>query len=394
MPESPAHRDAALQEGARVVGWLELFYDLVFVAAIVTFSDAVSLRPDGDVIAVVFAAFAAVWWIWLTTTLFANRFRVDDGPQRALVLVQMVLLTMIALLVGDGLARHEGFASIAYALLCLSVAVMHARSVARPGALGALAVARRNEYAIAALPLLAAAAVGGPARYVLWSVGLATIVVPGIAYRFGREHGEAPLHEEHIVERLALLTIIVCGESFVKVSLAASDGSLEELDVVVLVALFVLVFAMWWSYFDDIPEAGITSSLGRARGWFVAHLTLQVCLVGVAVGYTKLLRLDLGDSLDFDKMLLAVGPLMGVYLSLALLGACTRRTPVGPLLALRLGSALMLIPIGILAWQVEWIDVEVTAVLLAAFALAHSVLASVLRRDTRVLPASRRPHTL
>jgi low temperature requirement protein LtrA len=381
-------------EGARTVGWLELFYDLVFVAAIITFSDAVSNHPDGDVIVEVTIAFAAVWWIWLTTTLFANRFRVEDGPQRALVLVQMVLLTMIALLVADGIGSHEGFSSILYSLLCLTVAVMHGREVNQPAALGALARARRNEYAVATVLFAAAELIAGPTRYLVWMLAFAVIIEPGAAYHFGRERGEAPLHEGHLVERLGLLTIIVCGESFVKVSLLASDGNLEQLDLIVLCALFVLVFSMWWSYFDDVPDAGLPPNLSRMRGWVVGHLFLQVCLVGVAVGFSKFLRLDLDHRVDFDKMLLAVGPLFGVYLSLALIGACTRRVPVRPLLALRLGSALALVPIAILVWKVDWIQVDETAILLAAFALAHGALATVLRRSTHVLPGSQRTRTL
>lgn len=389
MSETPVKGAGAPHGGARIVGWLELFYDLVFVAGIVTFSDAVSFAADGDVIAVVTAAFAAVWWIWVTTTLFTNRFRADDLGQRALILVQMVLLTLISLLVGDGAGRHEGFVSIAYALLCLDVAVMHARKIqGSTDARAAFATARRNEFAIATVPFLAAAVIGGPARYVLWVIGLAVIVVPVVAYRFGRVQGEAPIDEDHLVERFGLLTIIVCGESFVKVSLLASDGSLESLDLIVLGALFVLVFSMWWSYFDDVPEAGLPSTIGRLHGWFFGHLLLQVFLVGVAVGYAKLLRLDLGDNVDLDKMLLAVGPLIGVYLALALVGACTRRRPVGPLLALRLGSAVALVPVGILIWRVDRIDVEATAIVLAVFALAHGGLAATLRRRTRVLPVA------
>jgi low temperature requirement protein LtrA len=389
VSKAPVNADGAPHHGARTVSWLELFYDLVFVAGIVTFSDAVSFAADGDVIVVVTAAFAAVWWIWVTTTLYANRFRTDDLGQRALILAQMVLLTLISLLVGDGAGRHEGFMSIAYALLCLDVAVMHARKIREStGELAAFATARRNEFAIGAIPFVAAFFIGGPARYVLWIIGLATIVVPVVAYRFGRVEGEAAIDEDHLVERFGLLTIIVCGESFVKVSLLASDGSLESLDLIVLGALFVLVFSMWWSYFDDIPEAGLPSSVWRLRGWFFGHLFLQVFLVGVAVGYAKLLRLDLGDNIDLDKMLLAVGPLIGVYLALALVGACSRRRPAGPLLALRLGSAVALVPVGLLIWRVDWIDVEASAIVLAVFALIHGALAATLRRRTRVLPAA------
>ena len=151
---------------------------------------------------------------------------------------------------------------------------------------------------------------------------------------------------------------------------------------------------MWWSYFDDVPDAGLPPNLTKMRGWVVGHLFLQVCLVGVAVGFSKFLRLDLDHRVDFDKMLLAVGPLFGVYLSLALIGASTRRVPVRPLLALRLGSALALVPIAILVWKVDWIQVDETAILLAVFALAHGAIATVLRRSTHVLPGSQRTRTL
>ena len=76
------------------VGWLELFYDLVFVAAVITFSDAISLEPDLGRIGAVDAAFVVTWLVWLATTLHANRYRDDGAVQRALVLGQMLLLTV------------------------------------------------------------------------------------------------------------------------------------------------------------------------------------------------------------------------------------------------------------------------------------------------------------
>jgi len=54
-PPSPPDRHFPVPQA---VGWLELFYNLVFVAAIVTFSDAVSFDPEPHVIAIVFAATA------------------------------------------------------------------------------------------------------------------------------------------------------------------------------------------------------------------------------------------------------------------------------------------------------------------------------------------------
>ena len=73
-----------------------------------------------------------MWLVWLATTLHANRYRDDGAVQRALVLVQMLLLTVNALAVGDGFDAHPELVSITYALLAIDVAVMYARSAAWP----------------------------------------------------------------------------------------------------------------------------------------------------------------------------------------------------------------------------------------------------------------------
>ena len=380
---SPTHHT----EGAKQVSWLELFYDLVFVAATITFSDAVSSRPDGETIGLAVGAFAITWWIWLTTTLFANRFALDDMLQRVLILVQMLLLTMLAITVADGIHSHPGLVALLFAFLCLDVSAMHARVTRRPGAYGALARSRRTEYAIATVPLLLAWAFPGPARWVLWPIAMAIIVIPGLAYRLGRRPGEAPVHDDHLVERFGLLTILVIGEAFVKVALLASEGTLESIDLFVLPTLFALVFAIWWSYFDDVPDAGLPNENGKLAGWFGGHLLLQVSIVGIAVGYSKLLRLELGETIDLDRVALVVGPMIGVYLAMAAVGACTRRRPVGPLLALRMLSAAVLVPVGVLIWQASWITVDVAALVLAGLGLAHGAAAAVLLRTTRVLDA-------
>ena len=45
----------------------------------------------------------------------------------------------------------------------------------------------------------------------------------------------------------------MCGEAFVKVALAADNNSLDGIDVVTVALEFVLVFAVWATYFDDVP---------------------------------------------------------------------------------------------------------------------------------------------
>jgi low temperature requirement protein LtrA len=370
------------------VGWLELFYDLVFVAAVVTFSDAISHAPHLARIGAVDAAFAALWLLWLATTLHANRYR-DEGPvQRALVLAQMLLLTLNAIAVGDGFDQHPELLSVTYALLALDVAVMYARAVHGRDEAGRLAAVRRNQFCLAAVPILVATLVPEGARVVLWCVGVVLLAWPTLGFRFGRLGVVPPFDEHHFVERLGLLTIIVCGESFVKVSLLAADGSLDGIDIAVLVTMFVFVFGVWWAYFDDVPGGGIRAEPIRTSGWLVGHLVLQLALVASAVGYGKVLGFELGSTLTGERSLLLTLPLVGVLLGLSLVGVCSRRVPQRALLVLRLGTAALAGVLALVTWQTEWLSADGGAIVFAVLALGQAVISTPLLRRTHVEPAA------
>ena len=67
--------------------WIELFYDLIFVAALLIFSVAVGhVHPASGIIWLVLV-FAALWWVWFTTTVCANRFHMVDLRPPALVAI-------------------------------------------------------------------------------------------------------------------------------------------------------------------------------------------------------------------------------------------------------------------------------------------------------------------
>jgi low temperature requirement protein LtrA len=376
---------APATQSRRTVGWLELFYDLVFVAAVVTFSDAISMRPDFSRIGSVDGAFAAMWLVWLATTLHANRYRDDGAIQRFLVLVQMLLLTINALAVGDGFEAHPELISVTYALLALDVAIMYARAVHGRDEEGHLARVRRDQYGAAALPIVLAAVVPEPARFVFWGVGLLLLAWPTLGFRFGRLGVVPPFDEHHFVERLGLLTIIVCGESFVKVSLLAADGTLNGIDISVLVTMFVFVFGIWWAYFDDVPHAGIRPEPAWTTVWLVGHLVLQLGLVASAVGFAKVLGYELGTTLVGDKSLLLTLPLVVVLVGLTLIGLGARRVPRRPLVCARLGVAAVVVVMAVATWHFEWISADGGAAVMAAGALVVAALQTLLLRRTRVV---------
>src|SRR6476646_4454636 len=77
------------REAGRKVTWLELFFDLIFVAAVAQVAEP--LRHAYTVAELVRFAplFALIWLAWIGHTFFSTRFGTDDGVQRALTFLQI-----------------------------------------------------------------------------------------------------------------------------------------------------------------------------------------------------------------------------------------------------------------------------------------------------------------
>jgi low temperature requirement protein LtrA len=297
------------------------------------------------------------------------------------VLVQMFLVAVIAMEGHAGVVRDAQYLSVSYALLLGTVAVMYARVVRRdPDA----AQPRRHAmlYAVAAGVFVVAALVPDPLRYGSWIIGAVVAVLATLGPAVERRD-MVGLDEHHLIERLGALTIIVCGEAFVKVAIAVSNARVDEIDVIALAFQFVLTFAIWTSYFEDVPHAGIARR--RLTPWVGLHLVLQLAIAATAIGVAKLVKTSplalapAGDILEITAALAAV------FLSLAFLGLCTRRSPARPMFVLRLGASAGVVAAGVLCWLVPGIDVAEGVGALSVVAIAYTVAAYRVGARTEVL---------
>lgn len=365
--------------------WLELFYDLVFVAAILVFSSAVSHLHDAGRVAWVVAVFSAVWWLWLSTTMFTNRFHMADVTHRCLVLAQMILVALVAMEARAGVADDEVVLLCTYAALVTTVALMYWRAARAHGPHALFARRLAVVHGIAAACFVVVAPLPEAGRIVGAALGMLVMIVPAVR-RSVRLGAFPPIDEEHLVERLGAFTIIVCGEAFVKVAIAVSDSTLDGIDVVALAFQFVLTFALWASYFEDIPFAGIDQQ--RFSSWISFHLVMQLGIAGTAIGVSKLVATGFFDHLPAEDILEIMATLCMVYVGLAGIGVATRRRPRRPLLLLRLGTALVVAVIALIAWRVPWFELLEGVAMLTVAALVHAVLVARFRSRTDLVPAA------
>jgi low temperature requirement protein LtrA len=318
----PQLRTLDADQGERHATWLELFFDLVFVISIAEVAHTLEdYRTLADFLGTA-GLFVAVWWAWVGYTVYADRFDTDDLLHRILVLAGMLAVVAMALSVHDAL--HGGSARFALAFVAVRGIVLVLNVRARRHALPARPLLNLflGAFSTGAALWLVSVLVPEPARYVLW--GVALVIELSAPWIGRREIVKAPVHNSHLVERFGLFTLIVIGESVVRVAQGASDVDWTAATLAAAGAGFLVVAGLWWLYFDRLDEAAVRSVL-RGLIWNYGHLPLLAGLVAVAVGTEYAIREAAAGQLDRSTTAALGGGTALYLLSTVVIGLAVRR---------------------------------------------------------------------
>ncbi|MGP3690721.1 low temperature requirement protein A [Streptomyces sp. IBSNAI002] len=259
MTEPPG---ATSRSHHRRVRWLELFFDLAFVAFASQLSHTLHGNPDFLDFTLFLALFFPPWWLWISYTVSSNIVE-DDSPKRRLImLAAMTCLVFMAAAVpmassSTGAAYALGYAGTRFLLLGMWWPATRATSPLRVPKWQPLV------YCLSFGSLWATSAfVPEPWRYLLW-ISLMVAEVTLVLFDQGGRITKR-LHIGHLVERVGLFVIIMLGESIL--SLVKSMGvSWSFTSGVVAGVGFVLLASLWWSYFD-FGSASLETVLGASGG--------------------------------------------------------------------------------------------------------------------------------
>jgi len=321
--------ERGLEEGRKVT-WLELFFDLVFVAAVA--QAATHLRDDYSLAGLVRFGllFVLIWWAWLGHTTFSTRFDTDDGVQRVLTALQLFLVAVMAINATGALDSRDsaGFAA-AYAVMRLVQAgqfwrarrVRKARPLTIRYALGCLA---------AAALWLASAFLDAPLRFGVWALALTIDVVTPLVVT--RHLVDVPHDAAHLPERYGLFSIILIGESMAAVM--AGMGHQEYWSPRAASAAILGmsgVFALWWIYFDGVDATAhrMVRSLADAKRfqlWSYVHLPLYLGIAVMGVGLERVIETATDAPLPASQAIILAGALAAVGVSLAVIRVTTDST--------------------------------------------------------------------
>jgi low temperature requirement protein LtrA len=317
-------------EAARKVTWLELFFDLIFVAAVAQVAEP--LREHYSLSGVVrfTMLFALIWWAWTGATVFATRFDGGDGVQRALTLIQIFVVAAMAANAGDELdTRSSAGFTAAYAALRLVLVTQYFRARHLPRA-RPFTTRYIVGHGVAAVIWLSSALVPAPARYVLWTVAM--IIDFGTPWLALPHSVEVPPDGSHLPERFGLFTLILLGEAVVAVMHGMKSH--EAWPPAAAISAFLamgLLFLIWWWYFDGVMAASERHVRGRAdtmrfHVWTYAHFPLYVGLVITGVGAQRIVTAASHEMLPGIDTVLGIGGACLATLAMTLVAVTSRRT--------------------------------------------------------------------
>ncbi|MGA4731554.1 low temperature requirement protein A [Micromonospora taraxaci] len=290
-PMRPRRRD----EPHRAATPLELFFDLCFVVAVA--QAASSLHHDvaeghlGHAVGSYLMVFFAIWWSWVNFTWFASAYDTDDDVYRITTLVQICGALILAAGVPRAFADGD-FSVITYGYVVMRLAAVVHWSRAAVGDPRHRPAARRYAIGVTVVQIgwllrLLLPAEWGLASFLLLVV--ADLLVPAVAER----PGMTPWHPRHITERYGLFTLIVLGETVLAISMAIQAGlDAGEHDLWSLAAAgAIIVFALWWLYFDRPIEA--PDRLPYSLIWGYGHYLVFASIAAIGAG--------LGAAVDVDR---------------------------------------------------------------------------------------------
>ncbi|MEH6939756.1 low temperature requirement protein A [Bacillus sp. JJ664] len=297
------------------VTWLELFYDLLFVSAVTT-STHVLLHVENGLVHPEYLfkfvlMFIPIWWSWTGQTMFTNRFGKDHINQQVFMVIQMFFVLILVSSLSVDFDQYYFSFLIGYIGIRAITAIQYLRVLKlENGHRKQVAMYLGTRFWIGIFISFLSLFFDSWMRYaVLYAGILVDVIVPII----GRKYLiKAPINPAHLLERFALFTLILFGESVISTITILQPLSGSWHAIFFSIITFIFIILIWLHYFHNI-ERKVNKHAKRAGQTIIyGHLFILMSLSMIAAS----IKLMYINEVSYTYMIYFVfGSVMIYYLS-------------------------------------------------------------------------------
>jgi len=289
--QPPRHHGEQPHE--RVVGPLELFYDLAVVVLVAQAAHRLAGHLTWPGLGEFAVVFTLVWIAWANGSLHHELHGHEDARARNTFLLQILVLVALGAFIPEaGGARGAAFA-VAAGVLFAVLAVLW-----QLAARGDRPVYRRSSRmfvagtAACAILLAGTAFMPAIARTSAWGLIDAAYLAGFAALILTATPAEAAglTITDALIERFGLLIIIVLGEILTGVVQGLASEPISGLTLSVGLIAVVIGFGAWWTYFDFAGHRRLEAKPTASLQWILGHLPLTAAIAAMGAAMVSLVR--------------------------------------------------------------------------------------------------------
>ena len=289
----------------RKISWLELFYDLVYVAAIGQLTHGIASHPSWQTLGYSFLLFSLVFWSWVNGSQYYDLHGNDSIRTRLFTFLQMLAVAAAAITIQDAFeGHHQGFA-ISFAVIQILITYLWWSVGLYDPSHRVFNIFYTVNYCVAFVLLIVSVFISHEIATILWVIVLLLNLTPPLIgartiVRVLKERGEVFTASATIVERFGLFTIIVLAESILSTVTGIAEIKDKQPAVWIAFILALLIaFLLWNLYFDMTSEQETKKGYWYMQQLIFLHFPLLASLG--AVGATiKVLLSDVTADLPLN----------------------------------------------------------------------------------------------
>ncbi|GEK22397.1 low temperature requirement protein A [Cellulomonas xylanilytica] len=264
-------------DGSRV-GYIELFFDLVFVFAVTQLSHSLIAHPDLTTLLHTLILGWAVWWLWIDTTWVTNWLDPEKVPVRTMLLVLMLLGLLMSSAIPEAFEGKALLFAVPFVLIQVGRTLFTVWAMGRHWPENAENFVRITVWlgVSGAFWIAGAMTHDERTRLVLWVVAALIDVVGPRALFWVPGMGPTNPHTwsvrgSHMAERVSLFLIISLGESIIVTGTAFAELELDATTLLAFLAAFASTVLMWLLFFDRSEQSATAYFSSQTNPGMVAQ---------------------------------------------------------------------------------------------------------------------------